>query len=969
MRTWRHTARAQQSALLTWALLLTSLTPPASILAQSSAVMSEHELAWELASERDDPANLKRERCQPDEGAPPLPADTGRAGLEQTLRRLSTRASLLMIVAHPDDEDGGMLTYESRGQGVRVGMLTLTRGEGGQNFVTSDFDDALGLVRTRELLAADRYLAVDQMFGTEVDFGFSKTIEEAFSQWTHQRVLYDAVRAVRLYRPLVVASVFIGGITDGHGQHQVSGETAQEVFRAAADPTVFPEMHLPPWQVLKVYARVPFAPVDERGMYDYATGKYAPARFYNYVTHTWSTKIPPANVIIPEGTPDPLLGVSYLQFARMGLALQRTQIAPNTRVPPPGRADTSYSRYGAVPSLHPADHEATLFDGIDISLAGLAQLAPSAGDTLPQSLETIAHAVSDAQAQLSATGQPDSAALALRTGLLATRDLIITVEAARLPDRERYDLLHELRIKQAVFEHALTLALGLSLRAEVVADGAARPLVPLAQRDLAAAPSAVIGQQSLTVQVEVSNGSREPLRVADHTAEYAPKIGIQHGDPVSPDKDLIPVNGLHDELLNAEVHKDAPLTRPYFTRPDTEQPFYDILDPRLRNAPVTPPALTAWETVTWNGVPLHLGAVVQVASPADAGRASSQPLTIVPPLSVAVAPRAGIIPDGEASFPLHVQTHSNQRGARGSITSLDLPARWTAQPIDLRLPTGSGTPADASTFTIHPANPGPQQYTLTAVVSDSSQNYREGYRLVGYPGIIRDALYETATYRVRGVDLQVPSGLKVAYLPGTGDAVEATFAEMGIASTRVSVADIAQGRLSGFDALVLGVRAYAAHSDLPAATPKLLDFARAGGVVVVQYNLTGYAGSDAPYPLSVGSAEKVVEERAPVHLLDPGAQVLRWPNRITPRDFDGWVEERGHGFLESWDPHFAAVTEVHDAGQDPQRGGLLVAPVGRGAYVYCAFALYRQMPAGVPGAFRLMANLLSLGRHPDTATR
>src|SRR6185312_14576060 len=143
--------------------------------------------------------------------------------LAENLKKLSTRASLLMIVAHPDDEDGGMLTYESRGQGARVGMLTLTRGEGGQNVMSGDFDGALGLLRTQELLAADRYMGVDQMFGTEVDFGFTKTKEEAFAKWTHERVLYDAVRAVRLYRPLVVTSVFVGGVTDGHGQHQVSG--------------------------------------------------------------------------------------------------------------------------------------------------------------------------------------------------------------------------------------------------------------------------------------------------------------------------------------------------------------------------------------------------------------------------------------------------------------------------------------------------------------------------------------------------------------------------------------------------------------------------------------------------------------------------------------------------------------------------------------------------------------------------
>src|ERR1700677_2904990 len=223
------------------------------------------------AAENGDPANLKGEQVRPAVGVQEIAANEGATALWESLVKLRTRASLMMIVAHPDDEDGGMLTYEARGVGAHVAMLTLNRGEGGEHLIPADFDDALGLLRTQELLAADRYMGVDQLWGTEVDFGFSKTKEESFANWGHERVLYDAVRAVRLYRPLVVTSVFEGGITDGHGQHQVSGEMAQEVFSAAGDPKVFPEMGLEPWSPLKVYARAPFARVSNGQMYDYAT--------------------------------------------------------------------------------------------------------------------------------------------------------------------------------------------------------------------------------------------------------------------------------------------------------------------------------------------------------------------------------------------------------------------------------------------------------------------------------------------------------------------------------------------------------------------------------------------------------------------------------------------------------------------------------------------------------------------------
>ena len=239
----------------------------------------------------------------------PLAEDRGAADLEQTLKRLGTTASVLVIVAHPDDEDGALMTYLSRGLGVRVTLLTLTRGEGGQNAMSAESYDALGLIRTNELLKADEYYGARQLWGTEADFGFSKTQEESFAKWGHDRVLYDAVLAVRMVRPQVILSTFVGGPSDGHGHHQVSGEIAQEAFKVAGDPKVFPEQlknGLQPWQPLAVYSRAPFARIENGQMFDYATGKWAPARFHNYVTGEWTEGAPKADVTIPVGTWDPV---------------------------------------------------------------------------------------------------------------------------------------------------------------------------------------------------------------------------------------------------------------------------------------------------------------------------------------------------------------------------------------------------------------------------------------------------------------------------------------------------------------------------------------------------------------------------------------------------------------------------------------------------------------------------------------
>ena len=311
----------------------------------------------------------------PTPDAAPLQIDRGAAGLWQTLLKLHTRASLLMVTAHPDDEDGGMLAYESRGQGARAILFTLNRGEGGQNVMSDDFWDALGLVRTEELLAADRYYDVQQFWGTVADFGFSKTREEALELWGHDRLLEEAVRVVRMTRPLVITAVFVGGPTDGHGHHSSSGEIAQEVFAAAGDPNMFPEQiraGLRPWSPLKMYARVPFFPISDKGMLDSATGKYHPVRFYDFVTKTWSEGPLSTTVEIPEGNGDPVLGATYTQIAREGWSLQKSQ-NNGGGIPLAAPAAAPYHRFAS--SVPAADKEKSYFDGIDISLGAIADLA------------------------------------------------------------------------------------------------------------------------------------------------------------------------------------------------------------------------------------------------------------------------------------------------------------------------------------------------------------------------------------------------------------------------------------------------------------------------------------------------------------------------------------------------------------------------------------------------------------------
>jgi LmbE family N-acetylglucosaminyl deacetylase len=916
---------------------------------------------------KDDPANLKGERVRAAVGVQEIAANEGATALWQSLVKLRTRASLMMIVAHPDDEDGGMLTYEARGVGAHVAMLTLTRGEGGQNLMSADFDDALGLVRTQELLAAGRYMGIDQMWGTEVDFGFSKTKEESLSNWGHDRVLYDAVRAVRLYRPLVVTAVFQGGITDGHGQHQVSGEMAQEVFDAAGDPKVFPEQiaeGLLPWSPLKVYARAPFFSVTSKGMFDYATGKYAPARFYNYVTKEWSTESPKANVTVAEGDYSPVLGMTYLQFGRMGLGLQKTQNG-GMGVPAAGEFDVAYHRYGS--RVKAEETEKSFFDGVDVSLMGIASLAATspASQTafLREGLEKISGLVEQA-VEAYAIKAPEKTAPFLRDGLKTTDALIAQVETSGLTAQEKYDVLHELRVKRVQFNDALVEALGLKLRAQVAGPDGGGPFARFGDGGdtfVTAVPG-----QSFGVQVQVVNGSDLPVAVKECAFDSAAGAKVEDAEPSAAAATIVEGKAF-GRRYSVKLPDDAQVTRPPFTQTKSEQAYYDVADPAMRNASLPLPALTAWVTVDYDGVGVRLGQEVQTLHRVTGLGTVYEPLVVAPAISVAVSPAAGVVPLTEKTLMVTARVRSNVKGAAAGSVRLELPVGWTAEPERGEFSLAKDGDEAEVRFVVTPGKMAETAYTMTAVASFAGKEYREGYKTVGYAGLLPGNLYRPATYTARGVNVKVAPGLRVGYLPGTGDEVQASLENLGVHATTLTMADVAGGRLAGFDVVVLGVRAYAAHPGLAAANGQLLEYAKNGGVVIVQYNRGQF--DYGPYPTSMGSEEKVVDETAPVKLLIPESAALNWPNKISERDFDGWVEERGHSFMESWDPKYQALLETHDPGQDPQMGGLLVAKTGKGTYVYVAYALYRELPEGVPGAYRLFANLLSLGKNSSGAQR
>lgn len=907
-----------------------------------------------------------------------VPPDRGAAGMSRWLRELQTRASLLMVTAHPDDEDGGMLTYETRGQGVRGALLTLNRGEGGQNVMAMDLYDALGLTRTEELLAADRYLGVEQYFTRAVDYGFSKTREEALEKWDHERLLSDAVRVVRMVRPLVITSVFVGASSDGHGNHQVAGQMAQEAWVAAGDPARFPEQireGLRPWSPLKVYARVPNFAITDKGMYDYAIDKYVPVKFFDYVNRKWSDTKPSTTLQIPEGLPAPAAGLTFLQIAREGLGLQKTQNGGGL-VPPAAPQNTAYHRYGSRVSA--ADRETSFFDGIDTSLGGIATLAQGDTQFLKEGLAVMARDAADALQQYT-PDRPAAIAPVLADGLKATRVLLEQVRTSQLADPGKSDVAFELQVKERQFQRALAASLAVSLEATVAAE---RPRAAAAKKEagpqLAPPPpppnggnragptfTIAIPGQSFRVDGRIFNENSMPLTVdrVEVMASDGKDWSIRQNDAgkvreIAPDKE-----GRWGFAVT--VPADAALTRPYFSRPDEEQPYYDLTDERYRNLPLAPYPLAMRATLTYNGVPFEVEQTVQTNQRVNGVGLVSNPLLVAPAISVTVSPSAGAVPLGSKSFAFTATVHSNVKGPAQGILRLKLPRGWRSSPVEAPFSFMRDGEDHTIVFSVSPDLVKATDYKIVAAAEYNGHTYEEGYHLAGYPGIRPYPLYRPATYRAVGVEVQTAPGLHIGFLPGTGDDVPKALDNLNQNVRVLAESDLTQGDLSGYDAIILGVRAYAVRNDLKAANGRLLEYVKNGGVLIVQYNLQGFESSDGPYPLNLGaSPEKVVDENSPVKFPDASNPALSWPNKVTAADFKGWVEERGHGFAQTWDSHYQPLVETHDPEQDQQEGGLLLARYGKGFYVYDALALYRQLPAGVPGAYRLLGNLVSLRKNP-----
>lgn len=765
------------------------------------------------------------------------PGTGGAIELAQELRFLPDGRRVLVIGAHPDDEDTELITILSRGLGIETAYLSLTRGEGGQNLIGSELGAALGVVRTGELLAARRIDGGHQFFSRAIDFGFTKTARETFTFWPHDSLVKDVVRIIRRFRPEVIVSVWTGTPADGHGQHQVSGIVAREAFDSAQDSTAFPGLArdegLQPWRPLKFYR-------------DYRAS--GPGASFD------------------GGALDPAAGQSYHQLAARSRSSHRSQGMGQYQQPGPSRRHIA--------------------------------------------LEAVAR------------------------GLDLARDTALFAGVPAIPSRDP--------------------ALGAKVRlaqAGVILD---------AYTD----DAEVVPGQPVPSTLLVWNEGENPVRA--HLARLVHRgFGAGTGGDCPGGEVVVKPGEVFRCQLPLRVRDDAQPGQEYFLRQPADGSLYSWSgDPAHWGDPFDPPLAARFEIDLADGTSASMNVPITARS-LDRGLGEVRtPVVIVPREIVSVSPAHLLWKSDRDSTVFTVTVEHAARDTVAATVALTVPAPWRVDAPRKVVLTREGE-HDRFQFTVHRpegVRSGPVNFAANVIVG--SDTFGTSVERIDYSHIQPHHIFSPALVNSVVAPVHFAANQRIGYLRGAADRIPEALTAAGVNFRLLSSSDLEGSALDSLDVVVIGPRAYGVDPELDRANARLLDFARRGGTLVVQYQQYGYVNAGlAPYPFTIARPhDRVTDETAAVRWL-PGSDALRnLPNKLTTADFAGWVQERGLYFAHDWDSAWKPMVAMHDPGESALDGGLLVARYGKGTVVYTGLSFFRELPAAVPGAWRLFANILAVGR-------
>jgi len=937
--------------------------------------------------------------------------NSGHIALGLALRKLSVSGTFLQAPAHPDDETNALFTLFGYGMGLRVIDVQNNRGDGGQNEIGPELFGDMAVLRTSELLSAHRIDGAEQYFTRAIDYGYSFDPEEVIGKWGHKEIVGDYVRLWRTLRPDVIVTMNIQG-GGGDRAHEATTVLVRESFRAAGDPSQYPEQlqeGLRPWQPKKLY----FA-----GGLGGPGGRGRGGRGAETAQAADAAKLTPVGV----DTYDSLLGRTYAEIGSDARSYHKCQgvgglggrgfgggrggpgapgappdagrgggatpgATPDTgrggaragrgRGATPGAAADAgrggapagrgggfgggrgYSLVDTTLAGQMAKQESSVFEGIDTSLTSIAQYA---GPEPPRALtEALAAILTDAKAAQKsfADGNDSGTAVPIEAGLGAIRSLRAQLGSMGLSDSARYEVDFRLKLKDRDYQDAVLAAHDITF-------------------DALADDGLVIGGQPVQLTLTaVNHGSSE---VSVTGVEIAGFDGPGNCAPGVAKKDAT-----YTCAAAAHVPKSARPTSPYFNDNYWKHPenrAIQIFDPSVPfGVPFAPSPFRVTFHVKAGDVEVTRELPVEYRYVKDIYFGDKRmELNVVPAFSVRITPALAVIPApaGVAKAidrEIHVSVTNGMKGAAKATVALELPPGWRSTPATLQIGfTHEDESLSARFMVTPPAQVKTGDYTLSAVVTSSAtgdEKFTSGYQEIEYPHVQRRQVVKPAEIALKVVDVKTAPNLSVGYIDGVGDQVPAAIQQLGARLSFIDQDELAWGDLSKHDVIVTGVRAYERRADLRAYNRRLLDFVERGGTVIVQYNKTEFNREDyGPYPAKV-SGNRVTDERAPVKVLVANDPVFNFPNKIGPAAWAGWVQERGLYFLGEKDPKYIDLVSMVDPFIDnpgEKLGSLVEAKYGKGRWLYVGLGLWRQLPAGTSGAYQLLANLISLPKAPAGST-
>ncbi len=804
------------------------------------------------------------------------------------MKKLGVLGSVLYMAAHPDDENTRLLAYLAKEKLYRTGYLSLTRGDGGQNLIGDEQGIELGMIRTQELLAARRIDGAEQFFTRAFDFGFSKSTDEALKLWGHEKILSDAVWVIRKFRPDVIITRFPPDGRAGHGHHSASAVIAAEAFKAAADPSRFPEQltqGVTVWQARRIMWNT-----------------------FNFgSTNTTSEN----QFKVDVGVFQPLLGKSYGEIAADSRSQHKSQ---GFGVP---------AQRGSAPEyFQPTLGDAPVNDLMDGVGTGWDRLEGAKG---------IADQVQELNRNFD-YAHPERSVKGL---VKLHRDI------SSLPDG--YWKEQKLRETRQLIEQCS----GLFLEAWTPQEYA-------------------VQDDSLKVNFSANNRGGSTATLKRITLEYLDTTMNQ----------ALGLNRNMGFLQTIHVSPAKPLSQPYWLVEKMDGASFQVTDQQLIGQAENGAAYTASFHVEIEGTTFRFDKPVMYKHTDPVKGEIYQPLAVIPPISVSSSP--GVL--------LFRKGRKETRSALFTGTAFtDIPP--SNAKLNYRSNSLSGSLLEDSALSLAKGSShtwalpisgkllGDGKETLTGSIEYRNAHHDQTDHLalaqINYDHIPSIRYFYADGVTLLNIDVNT-SGKKIGYIKGAGDKVPDALEQLGYAMTYLGEKDMVPATLAQYDAIVAGVRAYNVLPWLATAHDALMAYVAGGGDLVVQYNTASFGPAPrmliGPYDFTL-TRNRVTDETALVNFNDPADQVLNWPNKISAADFEGWIQERGIYFAGNMAPQYRTPLSMKDPNEQEEKGSLIVSNFGKGRFIYTGLVFFRELPAGVGGAYRLFANLVSNPNAKINATK